>query len=313
MISVVIPTYNRAKDLSRCLNALNLQLRKPDEIVLVVRDTDIETIRLIKKFNSKININIVYIKEHGQVAALNKGIRNAKGDIVSITDDDTEPLPDWLERIEGHFKRDLSIGGVGGRDWVFHGQHKEIGNKKIVGKIQWFGRVIGNHHLGYGEAREVDVLKGANMSYRMTAIKGLSFNTNLKGSGAQVYNDMDFSLSVKKNGWKLMYDPAVAVNHYPGVRSDEDKRNLFNSEAFYNAVHNETYILHNNFKKINRCIYFVWSLFIGTTANPGLLQFIRYFPKEGKISYTKLITSYKARYSGLKTLKSVKKNISTPL
>jgi len=28
----------------------------------------------------------------------------------------------------------------------------------VVGKLQWFGRLIGNHHIGSGEGREVDAL-----------------------------------------------------------------------------------------------------------------------------------------------------------
>lgn len=41
--------------------------------------------------------------------------------------------------------------------------------------VQWFGRVIGNHHLGTGGVREVDILKGVNMSFRQTAPGFLQF------------------------------------------------------------------------------------------------------------------------------------------
>jgi len=54
---------------------------------------------------------------------------------------------------------DSCVGGVGGRDWVYHGTQLEDGARKVIGRVHWFGRVIGNHHLGVGEPREVDVLK----------------------------------------------------------------------------------------------------------------------------------------------------------
>ena len=43
IITVLIPTYHRTRDLARCLEALEDQTRAPDEILLVVRDTDSET------------------------------------------------------------------------------------------------------------------------------------------------------------------------------------------------------------------------------------------------------------------------------
>jgi len=43
-------------------------------------------------------------------------------------------------------------------DWVYHGTQLEDGARKVIGRC--IGRVIGNHHLGVGEPREVDVLKG---------------------------------------------------------------------------------------------------------------------------------------------------------
>jgi hypothetical protein len=45
--------------------------------------------------------------------------------------------------------------------------------------------LIGNHHLGVGEPREVDVLKGVNMSYRRTAIADIHFDERMRGTGAQ--------------------------------------------------------------------------------------------------------------------------------
>lgn len=52
--------------------------------------------------------------------------------------------------------------------------------------IQWFGRIIGNHHLGVGLPQKVDFLKGANMSYRAQVLATLRFDTRLRGAGASL-------------------------------------------------------------------------------------------------------------------------------
>jgi cellulose synthase/poly-beta-1,6-N-acetylglucosamine synthase-like glycosyltransferase len=287
-VTVLVPTYRRVKDLERCFQALKRQDSPAYEVLLVVRDSDRETHDFLKGFDREaLPLKIVDVSEPGQVAALNAGLVSMNGDIVAITDDDAVPHFDWLARIQEHFKADASIGGVGGRDWVYeNGSSKALSTNSFVtvGKLQWLGKTIGNHHLGKGDAREVDILKGANMSYRREAIAGLYFNTHLKGKGAQVNNDLGFSLSVKQAGWKIIYDPSIAVNHYPSPRFDEDQRDSFNAEAYYNAAYNQTLILLDHQSKPQAVAYLLWSILIGTRGCFGLAQVMRFFRSHGMLA-----------------------------
>jgi cellulose synthase/poly-beta-1,6-N-acetylglucosamine synthase-like glycosyltransferase len=306
-VSVIVPTYKRSQDLERCLKALKCQSRPADEVLVVVRDSDDETHQFLECLAlSELSLQVVDVSVPGQVAALNAGLAAAQGDVIAITDDDAAPHPDWLERIEAHFLQDEKVGGVGGRDWVY-----EKGNSKplrgpsdpsiLVGKLQWFGRTIGNHHLGVGPTREVDILKGANMSYRKTAILDLKFSGDLKGVGAQVSNDMAFSLLVKSKGWRLLYDPAVAVNHFPAQRFDEDQRSQFNPIAQRNMAHNETLVVLENLPSFGKVVYLVWALIIGTRAVPGLVQIVRFFPVQKQISIHRGLASFQGRCAGVNT------------
>ncbi|RUS45262.1 glycosyltransferase family 2 protein [Cohnella sp. AR92] len=301
-ISVIIPTYRRTSDLRRCLLALMNQIRGPDEILIVVRDTDDET-RLFLEQEAALcePLRIITVMEPGQVAALNAGLRFARGEIVSITDDDAAPRNDWLLRIENHFARDPLLGGIGGRDWIPGESYCNDGRVYTVGKVQWFGRVVGNHHLGEGEPRTVDFLKGANMSYRRGAIENIWFHSRLRGAGAQVNNDMEFSMAVKRAGWKLLYDPAVAIDHYPASRFDEDQRNTFNKNAMHNRVHNETFVLLSNFDKFRRIVFMIWMLAIGTISSPGLLQWMRLLFIEPKLANWKWMAALSGTMDGYRT------------
>ena len=214
-VTVIVPTYRRIDRLIQCLTALTRQTMPPAQVVVVVRDIDPDSAATARRFADLLPLELVEIDVPGQVAALNRGIDRATGDIVAITDDDAAPHADWIARIEGWYHRDNRIGGVGGRDHVYHDGVPETGAARVVGRLQWFGRVIGNHHLGTGRPRDVDVLKGANWSLRRAAIGDLRLNTRLRGSGAQVQNDLDFSLRLRRRGWRLVYDPRVAVDHFP--------------------------------------------------------------------------------------------------
>jgi glycosyltransferase involved in cell wall biosynthesis len=294
-ISVLVPTYRRIRSLERCLEALKRQTISAYELLLVVRDMDEETYRFLRGFEvGNLPLKVVDVAVPGQVAALNAGLTVAIGDIIAITDDDAAPHIDWLARIEGHFLADETIGAVGGRDWVYEDGDTEpvsVDTFVTVGKLQWFGRAIGNHHIGSGEAREVDILKGVNMSYRRSAISGLRFDVRLRGAGAQVCNDMGFSLSVRKRCWKVIYDPIVVVKHYPASRFDVDRGTPFDFESCYNVSYNETLILSEYFHNIQICIHSVWAILIGTRARFGLLQACRFILPEKGVAIQKLVAA----------------------
>jgi glycosyltransferase involved in cell wall biosynthesis len=298
-ITVLIPTYRRPRDLGRCLEALQKQTRLADEVLVVVRDTDTDTWIFLKEFYpDSLLLRTVTVKVPGQVAALNAGLAAAQGDIISITDDDAAPHADWLARIEAHFLSDDRVGGVGGRDWMYYGTQLVDGACEVVGRVQWFGRTIGNHHLGVGEPREIDILKGANMSYRRSAIANLRFDERLQGTGAQVCNDMAFSLALRRAGWKLIYDPMIAVDHYLGERFDEDRRNKFNEIALINQVRNETLVLLEYLPPIQRVVFLVWATLVGTRDAFGFIQWLRFLPKEGALAGQKWLASLRGRWQG---------------
>ena len=301
-ITVIIPTYCRTQDLARCLEALEKQKRLPDEVLVIVRDTDSQTWSFFKNYNSApLSVQTIEVTIPGQVAALNAGLDRAKGDIISFTDDDAAPRPEWLARIEAHFLSDDRIGGVGGKDWMYVNDRLVDGERKIVGKVQWFGRTIGEHHRGVEKSREVEILKGANMSYRRTAIADLRFDKRLLGSGAEVHNDLAFCLNIKKAGWKIIYDPEVEVDHYHGKRFDEDKRDCFNETAWFNEVHNETLVLLEYLPPLRKLIFIIWSILVGTRKAFGLVQWLRFLFKEGTLAGKKLFISLRARYQGYLT------------
>ena len=264
-ISVVVPTYQRPSDLARCLAALKTQIRPVDELWVIVRDTDRQTWQFLETYDrAALPLHTATVTASGVIAAMNIGLESATGDIVAFTDDDAAPHPDWLEKMEAYYLADEKVGGVGGRDWVYHGTKLEDGSQPVVGKLQWFGRLIGNHHIGIGTGREVDVLKGVNMSFRREAIADLRFDQRMRGSGAQVHFEVVFSLTLRQHGWKLIYDPLIAVDHFPAQRFDEDQRNSFNAQASINAVHNETVALLGYLSPSQKLVFAIWAIAIGT-------------------------------------------------
>jgi glycosyltransferase involved in cell wall biosynthesis len=301
-ISVVVPTYRRPRDLGRCLAALRTQARPLDELIVVLRADDVETRAMLRTVDfAGLSLRPIEVNAAGAVAAYNVALEVARGDIIAITDDDSSPHQDWLERIEAAFSADQSIGGVGGRDIIHENGSILAGSAADVGRIQWFGRMVGNHHLGVGAAREVDVLKGVNMSFRRAAIEGVRFDARLLGQGAQAHLEVGFCMRLKKKGWKVTYDPRVQVDHFPAIRQDYDRRHSWNATALTNAVHNETLALLEFLPPLRRAVFLVWALLVGTRAAPGLAQAVRLQWRGKSEAAPRVLASLRGRYEGWRT------------
>jgi glycosyltransferase involved in cell wall biosynthesis len=274
-VSVIVPTYRRTADLARCLAALEAQERRADEVIVIVRHDDYATLDWLRTCEANRpdpRRCVVLVQQPGVVAAYNLGVDSASGDVLCFTDDDAAPHSDWIARIARAFASDPMLGGLGGRDIVHERNGILLGQKPRVGLVRWYGRTIGNHHIGHGAAREVQILKGVNMAFRRRAIGKLRFDSRLRGTGAQVHCEMAFSLNVQRRGWTLIYDPALLVEHFPAPRSDEDQRFTFNDAAFYNASFNLRLIMCEYLTPPGRWAFLVYSTLIGDRADPGFLR-----------------------------------------
>ncbi|UEM06860.1 glycosyltransferase (plasmid) [Skermanella rosea] len=302
-ISVLVPSYRRPQDLARCLAGLARQRRPADQIVVVARDGDGETIDTVRRFAPLFAPNtppdLVLVDQPGVIHAMATGLDHVRGEVVAITDDDAVPHADWLERIERVFAESVKVGGVGGRDLIPGELGEPGGLHEKVGLVQWWGRVIGNHHLGCGGPRRVQVLKGVNCAYRTGLLRKVGFDRRLKGAGAQVHFELGIGLDLIGRGWQLVYDPAILVDHFPAPRQDYDRRNSFNARAVSDAVHNETFLLLHYLSPVRRAALLAWSLACGTRNAPGLLCLALEARSDRRLALDRWRATLRGRLEGL--------------
>jgi cellulose synthase/poly-beta-1,6-N-acetylglucosamine synthase-like glycosyltransferase len=265
--SVVVPSVGRAESLKACLDALAGQVRPPDEVIVVARVQDRPTIAVCEEAKANLPLQIANVERPGQVAALNAGVAAATSSVIAITDDDCRPRPDWLANLEPHYA-DPSVGAVGGRDVLHNDGHARDRIVEKVGRVAWFGRYAGRHNY-VSTVQDVQFLKGANMSFRRSAMR--PFDERLRGNGAQVGNDLNATLAIWRCGYRVVWDPQVAVDHYWAPRLPEDPRLEKSRAALVDEHHNETYTLLLYLPAWQKPIAFAYALLVGTRGTPGLL------------------------------------------
>lgn len=265
--SVIVASYRRPDHLRRCLDGLAQQSVSPGETIVVRRAGDAATEALLA-LTEHPNLVEVVVSEPGQLAAMEAGVSAAREDIVAFIDDDAVPRPDWLSRLVRHFE-DPSVGGAGGRDYI---ERPECPNVPTVdvGRVTRWGKLIGNHHRGTGEPRDVMVLKAAGMAFRRHALT-LPSGLGLRGQGAQPHVEVATCLSALRAGWRLIYDPTAVVDHYVAPRFDADQRGRPAPSALRDAAYNLVTALLSEAPELfwRRALY---GLMVGDGGEPGLVR-----------------------------------------
>nr|WP_256500397.1 glycosyltransferase family 2 protein [Limimaricola litoreus] len=111
-ITAIIPTYNRAGYLIEAVNALLAQTRRPDEIIVCDDGSTDATEAVAKRFGRE--IRYFRIENGGKSRALNTAMRQARGDLIWICDDDDLALPQAAEMLAGMLEAAPQAGISGG-------------------------------------------------------------------------------------------------------------------------------------------------------------------------------------------------------
>jgi len=122
ILSIVIPSYNSAKLLSRCLNALENQSAKKEYFEVNVADdgsTD-ETVEMLEKLQARTELKLQWstIKNSGPATARNVGVSVSSGPWIGFLDADVVPHPDWIETALELIRNNQNAGAFEGRTEV---------------------------------------------------------------------------------------------------------------------------------------------------------------------------------------------------
>ena len=107
LVSVIIPTYNRAKTVRNAIDSVLQQTYKNIEIIVIDDGSSDNTAQVLESYRNK--VQIIQQENAGPSVARNRGIEIANGDIFCFLDSDDLWLPTKIER-QVNFRGDFSTG-----------------------------------------------------------------------------------------------------------------------------------------------------------------------------------------------------------
>jgi GT2 family glycosyltransferase len=112
LVSAVICTCNRGDTVLLALRSLQASTHPSFEIILIDQSSDNRTRDAVEPYLSDSRLRYVCSQTRGLGRSHNIAIREARSDLLIITDDDCEVPPDWLEKMASIFHRDSKVAVV---------------------------------------------------------------------------------------------------------------------------------------------------------------------------------------------------------
>ncbi len=268
-ISIIVATYARPEALARAIESLGQQTQPPAELIVAAWAEDGPTLETVRRLQlgstwaaSQTGLRLVVTADNTVVAKENAGLAVASAGIVGFMDDDAVARPDWLERI-AHWYVDPSVGAVGGRDVIRRGDPVPEHTVRDVGRVRWWGRLVGNHHRPAVGARDVDFLKGVNMSFRRSLLPKI--DDRLAGPVPYGF-EIDLGLHIRGLGQRVIFDPAIVVDHYPTTDYSAS------SPIAWTVNRNQTYVLLKRLSLTRKIAFVLYTTLIGDRNSVGVAR-----------------------------------------
>ncbi len=99
-IAIVITTRNEEKSIHNLLESVVIQTKTPNEVIILDAESTDETRKIIRSYKSKIKgLKLIKSRLVNRSKGRNRAIREAKSNIIAVTDAGCMLKKDWLEKI----------------------------------------------------------------------------------------------------------------------------------------------------------------------------------------------------------------------
>lgn len=241
LVSIIIPNKDEVESLNKCLLAIEKSSYRNYEVIIVENNSEKEeTFSYYRKIESE-KIHVVFYPEGFNYSKLNNfGVQYAKGSYYVLMNNDIEVLHEnWLEQMLSNCERP-EVGIVGARLYY---PDNTIQHAGLVVGIGGSLRGIGaNLYQGMRRERSGYLHRAAtqmNYSAVTAALMMVKKEAYEKVGGLEealsvAFNDVDFCLRVRNEGYLIVYDPQVEAYHYEsksrGAEDSAEKVARFQTE-----------------------------------------------------------------------------------
>ncbi len=236
--SVLIPTYNRAADLRGTLESMaRLAPGEPWELIVIDNNSHDETraVALEAAKGFPVELRYEFEPEQGRCAALNRGIRASRGEIIVTTDDDVRVEADWLSQAARTLD-DYACDYVGGKVLPIWGGERPAWLPNHAGR-PWSVIALLDHGDKPLEFDQRHVPLGVNLAFRRDCFSraGLWDNRVGRKAGTLLGQEVrEWGIRARAAGLRGFYAPSMVVQHI--IPRDRLTKRYFRRWFYWNGI-----------------------------------------------------------------------------
>ncbi|MBE6024850.1 MAG: glycosyltransferase [Cellulosilyticum sp.] len=126
LISVIVPTYNVEKYISKCLDSIISQTYENIEIIVVNDGSTDNSLSIVEEYEKKdARIKVFSQKNQGLSAARNTGIDNSKGEYLLFIDSDDYIETNMIEVLENNIRENNADISICDFSWIDENENPE--------------------------------------------------------------------------------------------------------------------------------------------------------------------------------------------
>lgn len=198
-VTIIIPTYRDWGRLALCLDALRNQTYPDSLIEILVVNNDPAAV-LPSSLNLPANTRIFQEASPGSYAARNRGLQEAKGDLIGFTDSDCVPETDWIANaVSEAVRQEGESFRITGPVRLF----RKPGESWMAWKFESITAFNQRHNVRNGVAVTANLFVSREVFERV----GI-FDAELFSGGDIAWNRL-----ASQQGVALVYSDSVVINH----------------------------------------------------------------------------------------------------
>jgi GT2 family glycosyltransferase len=200
LVSVVIPTFNRAYDLSECLDSVIRSDYPNMEIVVVDNNCTDGTFELVRQRFPMARL-VRSLENRGAAGGRNLGLQNARGTFVFFLDHDTVVAKDTISILVGVLARYPDIGLAGPTVYYYSHPSRVWAQGTAIDLITGLNvpNAFANRQVLDKRPLDVQILPTAMLVLRTVALSVGGFDEALFAC----YEDSDFSFALRRAGYRV--------------------------------------------------------------------------------------------------------------
>jgi GT2 family glycosyltransferase/glycosyltransferase involved in cell wall biosynthesis len=220
-VSIVIPMHGQYPSTRRCLAAIAYAPTSvPYELIVVDDGSKDDSARWLAEEAPAVRV-VRHDFARGFNQACCSGAAVARGEVIVLLNNDTEPCAHWLEELLAPFAQWSDTGLVGAQLVMANGRLQEAGGIVWGNGEPWnYGRGCNPYDPRYAYARQVDYASGAALAIRAELWRQVGgFSPEFSPA---YYEDTDLAFKVREAGLQVRYAPLARVIHHEGVSNGSD-------------------------------------------------------------------------------------------